>query len=132
MTERHLSQEKRRRALAVILLAILFCISGPLLALDWSVPSGTLDHQMVTLSHARAGQGVADQAQMGTASRMRTRLLLITGEAATLRKARGSGLWMRWQYDVRGGGGARQALPARTGSPTRWSVTIGRSRPLSA
>jgi len=90
MTERHLSQEKRRRALAVILLAILFCISGPLLALDWSVPSGTLDHKMVTLSHVtpERARELLTKLNMGTASRMPgTNSLLITGEADTLRKA---------------------------------------------
>ena len=90
MTERHLSQEKRRRALAVILLAILFCISGPLLALDWSVPSGTLDHKMVTLSHItpERAKELLTKLKLGTANRMPgTNSLLITGEAGTLRKA---------------------------------------------
>jgi general secretion pathway protein D len=90
MTERHLSQEKRRRALAVSLLAIVFSTSGPLLALDWSVPSGTLDHKMVTLSHVtpeRAKELLA-RLNMGTVSRMPgTNSLLITGEADTLRNA---------------------------------------------
>ena len=59
MTERHLSHERRRGALAVILLAILFCTSGPLLAVDWSVPSGTLDHKMVSLSHVAPERAAA-------------------------------------------------------------------------
>ncbi len=90
MTERHLSQEKRRRALAGILLAILFCTGGPLLALDWSVPSGALDHKMVTLSHVtpERAKELLTKLKLGTANRMPgTNSLLITGEADILRKA---------------------------------------------
>lgn len=90
MTERHVSHERRHRALAVSLLAILFCISGPLLAVDWSVPSGTLDHKIVSLSYVtpeRAKELLA-KLKMGTASRMPgTNSLLVTGGADELRKA---------------------------------------------
>ncbi len=90
MTERHLSREKRRRALAVLLLAIGFCTGGPLLALDWTVPSGTLDHRIVSLSHVtpERARDLLAKLKMGTASRMPgTNSLLVTGEADTLRKA---------------------------------------------
>lgn len=90
MTERHLSHEKRRRALAVILLAILFCTGGPLFAADWSVPSGTLDYKMATLSYItpERGRELLTKLGMGTVSRMPgTNSLLVTGEAGELRKA---------------------------------------------
>ena len=89
MTERHLSYERRRSALAVILLAILFCTGGPLFAADWSVPSGTLDYKMVTLSYItpERGRELLTKLGMGTVSRMPgTNSLLVTGEAGELRK----------------------------------------------
>ncbi|MBN1508698.1 MAG: hypothetical protein JW955_17755 [Sedimentisphaerales bacterium] len=89
MTERHLSYERRRRAFASILLAFLFCAGRPLLAADWSVPSGTLDYKMVSLSciaPERAKEFLA-KLGMGTVSQMPgTKSLLVTGEADKLRR----------------------------------------------
>jgi general secretion pathway protein D len=89
MTERHLSCERRRGALAVSLLAILFW-TGPLFALDWNVPSGTLDYKMVSLSNIspERAKELLTKLGMGTVSRMPgTNSLLVTGEAAKLQHA---------------------------------------------
>jgi len=90
MTERHWSCERRRGALPVIVLAILFCSGGPLFAVDWSVPSGTLDYKMVSLSYITPERGLELMAKLGagTVSRMPgTSSLLVTGETGELRKA---------------------------------------------
>ena len=90
MTERHLSRERRYAALAAIFLGVVCYGGGPLFALDWSAPSGTVDYKMVSLSHIspERGKEVLAQLGIGTASRMPgTNSLLVTAEAGELRKA---------------------------------------------
>jgi type II secretory pathway component GspD/PulD (secretin) len=90
MTERHLSRERRYAALAAIFLGIVCYGGGPLFALDWSAPSGTVDYKMVSLAHISPERGKELLAQLGigTVSRMPgTNSLLVTAEAGELRKA---------------------------------------------
>jgi len=90
MTERHLSRERRYAALAVIFLGIVCYSGGPLFALDWSAPSGTVDYKMVSLAHIspERGKEFLTQLGIGTVSRMPgTNSLLVTAEAGELRKA---------------------------------------------
>lgn len=90
MTERHLSHELRRGALPVILFAILLWTGGPLFAGDWSVPSGTLDYKMVSLSHItpERGRELLMKLGVGTVSRMpNTNSLLVTGETGEVSTA---------------------------------------------
>jgi type II secretory pathway component GspD/PulD (secretin) len=90
MTERHLSRERRYAALAAIFLGIVCYGGGPLFALDWSAPSGTVDYKMVSLAHIspERGKEVLAQLGIGTVSRMPgTNSLLVTAEAGELRKA---------------------------------------------
>jgi len=89
MTERHLSPQRRYAALAAIFLGIVCYGGGPLFALDWSAPSGTVDYKMVSLAHISPERGKELLAQLGigTVSRMPgTNSLLVTAEAGELRK----------------------------------------------
>jgi len=90
MTERHLSCERRYAALAAIFLGIVCYSGGPLFALDWTAPSGTLDYKMVSLAHItpERGKELLTQLGIGTVSRMPgTNSLLVTAESDELRKA---------------------------------------------
>jgi general secretion pathway protein D len=90
MTEQHVSFESRCGSLAVLLLAIVLCVGGPLWAADWNVPSGTLDYKMVSLTHIspQSGKDFLAKLGIGTASWLpETKSLLVTGEAGELRKA---------------------------------------------
>jgi hypothetical protein len=90
MTEWHFPHQERRHALAGILLVVLLLGGGPLLALEGTIPSGAVRHEVIPLSHIgpERGREFLVRLKIGTASQLPgTNTLLVTGDPGELQKA---------------------------------------------
>jgi general secretion pathway protein D len=90
MTEWHFPHQERRHALAGILLVVLLLGGGPLFALEGTIPSGAVRHEVIPLSHIgpERGREFLVRLKIGTASQLPgTNTLLVTGDPGELQKA---------------------------------------------